>query len=44
MVPIMKVVRGMWEHNATEPDPVEDGERFTVRLWKEARASQARRP
>lgn len=36
-----KIVRGMREHNGTEPDLVEDNERFTVRLWKEARA---RRP
>ena len=34
-----KIVRGMREHNGTEPDLVEDGERFTVRLWKEARAN-----
>ena len=33
-----KIVRGMQQHNGTEPDLVEDGERFTVRLWKEARA------
>ena len=39
-----KIVRGMREHNGTEPDLVEDDERFTVRLWKEARASQASRP
>ncbi len=30
-----KIVRGMKEHNDTEPDLVEEGERFTVRLWKE---------
>ena len=35
-----KIVRGMREHNGTEPDLVEDGERFTVRLWKEARANR----
>ena len=35
-----KIVRGMREHNGTEPDLVEDGERFTVRLWKEARAGR----
>ena len=29
-----KIVRGMLEHNGTEPDLVEDGERFIVRLWK----------
>ena len=34
-----KIVRGMREHNGTEPDLVEGGERFTVRLWKEARAN-----
>ena len=34
-----KIVRGMREHNGTEPDLVEDGEQFTVRLWKEARAN-----
>ena len=36
-----KIVRGMRDHNGTEPDLVEGDERFTVRLWKEARA---RRP
>ena len=30
-----KIVRGMKEHNDTEPDLVEEGERFTVRLWKD---------
>ena len=30
-----KIVRGMKEHNDTEPDLVEEEERFTVRLWKE---------
>ena len=34
-----KIVRGMREHNGTEPDLVEDGELFTVRLWKETRAN-----
>ena len=34
-----KIVRGMREHNGTEPELVEDGERFTVRLWKEVRAN-----
>lgn len=28
-----KIVRGMLEHNGTEPDLVEDDERFIVRLW-----------
>ena len=32
------IIRGMREHNGTEPDLVEDGERFIVRLWKEQRA------
>ena len=32
------IIRGMREHNGTEPDLVEDGERFIVRLWKEPRA------
>ena len=29
-----KIVRGMMEHNGTDPDLEEEGERFTVRLWK----------
>lgn len=33
-----KIVAGMRAHNGTEPDLVEDDERFIVRLWKEARA------
>lgn len=32
-----KIIPGMRAHNGTEPDLIEDGERFTVRLWKEAR-------
>ena len=32
------IIRGMRKHNGTEPDLVEDGERFIVRLWKEPRA------
>lgn len=35
-----KIVRGMREHNGTEPDLVEDEERFTVRLWKSEPAGQ----
>ena len=31
-----KIIRGMREHNGTEPDLIEEEERFTVRLWKEA--------
>ena len=34
-----KIVRGMREHNGTEPDLVEEDERFTVRLWKAAPAT-----
>jgi ATP-dependent DNA helicase RecG len=30
-----KIVRGMLDHNGTEPDLVEDGERFVVRLWRD---------
>ena len=29
-----KIVRGMKEHNGTDPDLEEQDERFTVRLWK----------
>jgi ATP-dependent DNA helicase RecG len=29
-----KIIKGMLEHNGTEPDLVEDGERFIVRLWR----------
>ena len=31
-----KIIRGMRKHNGTEPDLVEQDERFTVRLWKDA--------
>jgi ATP-dependent DNA helicase RecG len=34
-----KIVRGMRELNGTEPDLIEDGERFIVRLWKEPKRS-----
>jgi len=30
-----KIVKGMMEHNGTEPDLIEDGERFIVRLYQE---------
>ncbi|MBI4678893.1 MAG: putative DNA binding domain-containing protein [Elusimicrobia bacterium] len=30
-----KIIKGMRDHNGTEPDLVEEGERFIVRLWKE---------
>jgi ATP-dependent DNA helicase RecG len=32
-----KIVQGMREHNGTDPDLVEEEDRFTVRLWKEPR-------
>ena len=31
-----KIIRGMREHNGTEPDLVEEDDRFTVRLWKQS--------
>ncbi|SRR6266704_408555 len=34
-----KIVRGMQEHNGTNPDLIEEEDRFTVRLWKERRLS-----
>ena len=33
-----KIIRGMREHNGTEPDLIETEDRFTVRLWKAPRA------
>ncbi len=33
-----KIIEGMRAHNATEPDLVEEEDRFLVRLWKEPRA------
>ncbi len=35
-----KIVRGMKEHNGTDPDLVEDGERFIVRLFAEAPSAE----
>ncbi len=32
-----KIVRGMRAHNGTEPDLIEEEDRFTVRLWKQPR-------
>lgn len=29
-----KIIKSMHEHNGTEPDLVEDGERFIVRLYE----------
>ncbi|MBI4640766.1 MAG: ATP-dependent DNA helicase RecG, partial [Candidatus Tectomicrobia bacterium] len=33
-----KIIRGMREHNGTEPDLIEEESRFIVRLWKERKA------
>jgi ATP-dependent DNA helicase RecG len=33
-----KIVRGMQEHNGTEPDLIEEDDRFTVRLWRRGTA------
>jgi ATP-dependent DNA helicase RecG len=32
-----KIVQGMLEHNDTQPDLIEEEDRFTVRLWKNQR-------
>jgi len=34
-----KIIQGMRAHNGTEPDLVEEEDRFLVRLWKERRPS-----
>lgn len=34
-----KIIQGMYEHNQTEPDLVEEPDRFIVRLWKQPRAT-----
>jgi ATP-dependent DNA helicase RecG len=34
-----KIIEGMRAHNGTEPDLLEEENRFTVRLWKERRAA-----
>ena len=31
-----KIIRGMQEHNGTEPDLIEEDERFVLRLWQQA--------
>ncbi len=33
-----KIIDGMRAHNGTEPDLIEEDDRFLVRLWKEARS------
>ncbi|MCP4658180.1 MAG: ATP-dependent DNA helicase RecG [bacterium] len=35
-----KIIRGMREHNGTEPDLIEGEDQFTVRLWKQAAAGR----
>ena len=34
-----RIINGMRAHNGTEPDLIEEADRFLVRLWKEARSS-----
>lgn len=34
-----KIVQGILEHNGTEPDLIEEEDRFIVRLWKEQKRS-----
>lgn len=36
-----KIVKSMMEHNGTQPDLIEEGERFLVRLWKKAPGERA---
>ncbi|MBI5243335.1 MAG: hypothetical protein HY922_06545, partial [Elusimicrobia bacterium] len=36
-----KIIKGMRDHNGTEPDLVEESERFIVRLWKGKKEAQA---
>ena len=33
-----RIIKGMHAHNGTEPDLIEEDDRFLVRLWKEARS------
>ena len=33
-----RIIGGMRAHNATEPDLIEEDDRFLVRLWKEPRS------
>ena len=34
-----KIVQGMLDHNGTEPDLIEEEDRFLVRLWKEQKSA-----
>ena len=38
-----KIIAGMRAHNGTEPDLIEEEDRFTVRLWKEPKRKYLRR-
>lgn len=38
-----KIIKGMLEHNGTEPDLVEEADRFTVRLWKRPTGQDGRK-
>ena len=38
------IVKAMRAHNGTEPDLLEDGDRFIVRLWKAPRPARAAKP
>ncbi len=33
-----RIIDAMRRHNGTEPDLIEEDDRFTVRLWKDAKA------
>ena len=33
-----RIIKGMHAHNGTEPDLIEEDDRFLVRLWKDARS------
>lgn len=33
-----KIIKGMLDHNGTQPDIIEDQERFILRLWAEKRS------
>jgi ATP-dependent DNA helicase RecG len=39
-----KIIAGMRAHNGTEPELIEDADRFRVRLWKNPRATRASTP
>lgn len=39
-----RIIRSMLAHNGTEPDLVEDDERFIVRLWKGSKSAESPKP